>query len=400
MRRRCGVDDERLRVADVGEVACEVDVLDECLTDRAAALHLEAEHRSGTLREVLQGAVVVRMAGQARPEHALDAGVGVEPLRDDAGVVDVGLDAVRQRLDALREQECRVRRERGADVAQLLGAEPREERVLAEVARPLEASVARHGLAEERELLRVPVEATGLDDHAAERGAVPAEELRRGVRDDVGAPLDRAVQVRRRDRGVDDEGDAVRVRDIGEGLEVGDLTRGVRDRLDEERLRLVGDGRSVVGGVGRLHERRLDAEASKRDVELRDRTAVEVRRGDDVVTGAREAREGDVLRRQAARGGDGAEAALEARDALLEARDGRVREARVDVAVLLQGESRRRVSRVVEDERARLVDRQRTGARHLVGDVARVDGAGLEAVFAVCHARNATAGRSGIGPSA
>ena len=326
----------------------------------------------------------------------LDARVGLEPLGDGARVVDVRLDAVRQRLDALREQERRVRRERRADVAQLLGAQAREERVLAEVARPLQSAVARHRLAEERELLGVPVEAARLDDDAAEGRAVPAEELRGRVRDDVGAPLDRAVEVGRRDRRVDDERDAVGVRDVGEALEVGDLARRVRDRLDEERLGLLGDRRGVVGGVGGAHERRLDAEAAQRDIQLGDRAAVEVRRGHDVVAGADEAREGDVLRAEARRGGDGAESALEARDALLEARHGGVREARVDVAVLLQGEAGRGIRGVVEDERGRLVDRQRAGARHLVGDVARVDGAGLEAVFAVCHGVHATAGRCGI----
>ncbi len=182
-------------------------------------------------------------------------------------------------------------------------------------------------------------------------------------------------------------------------FEVGDLARGVRDRLDEERLGLLGDRGGVVGGVGGAHEGGLDAEAAQRDIQLRDRAAVEVRRGDDVVAGAGEAREGDVLRAEAAGGGDGAEPALEARDALLEARDGRVGESRVDVAVLLQGEPGGGIRRVVEDERGRLVDRERAGARHLVGDVARVDGAGLEAEFAVCHALHATARRSRPPPS-
>ena len=229
------------------------------------------------------------------------------------------------------------------------------------------------------------MEPARLHDDAAERRAVPAEELRGRVRDDVGAPLDRAVEVRRGDGRVDDERDAVGVRDIREALEVGDLARRVRDRLDEERLGLLGDRRGVVGGIGGAHERGLDAEAAQRDVQLRDGAAVEVRRGHDVVAGAGEAREGDVLRAQARGGGDGAESALEARDALLEARHGGVREARVDVAVLLQGEPGGGIRGVVEDERGRLVDRERAGARDLVGDVARMDGAGLEAEFAVCH---------------
>src|SRR5215204_7653073 len=53
VRRRGGVDDERLRVADVGEVAREVYRLDELLADGATALHLEAEHRARPLGQVL-----------------------------------------------------------------------------------------------------------------------------------------------------------------------------------------------------------------------------------------------------------------------------------------------------------------------------------------------------------
>ena len=55
-----------------------------------------------------------------------------------------------------------------------------------------------------------PRKFAGLDDDAAERGAVAADELRRGVDDDVGAPLDRPAQRRRGERVVDDERDAVR----------------------------------------------------------------------------------------------------------------------------------------------------------------------------------------------
>ena len=90
--------------------------------------------------------------------------------------------------------------------------------------------------------------------------------------------------------------------------------------------------------------------------------------------------------REAARGGDGAEAALEGGDALLEAGDGGVGEAGVDVAVLLQREAGGGVRGVVEDEGARLVDRQGARARHRVGDVACVDCARAEAVLTICHA--------------
>ena len=47
----------------------------------------------------------------------------------------------------------------------------------------------------------LPIEAA-VDDHAADRRAVTADELRRGVNDDVSAPLERS-QIRRREGRVD-----------------------------------------------------------------------------------------------------------------------------------------------------------------------------------------------------
>src|SRR4051812_20927617 len=48
-----GVDDQRLRVTDVGQVAGEVHRFDQLLAGGAAALDTEAEHRAGTGRQVL-----------------------------------------------------------------------------------------------------------------------------------------------------------------------------------------------------------------------------------------------------------------------------------------------------------------------------------------------------------
>jgi hypothetical protein len=71
--------------------------------------------------------------------------------------------------------------------------------------------VGRVGLGEAGELLDVlrPLELPAVDDDTADDRAVAAEELRRRVDDDVGAVLERADEVRRRDRVVDDERDAV-----------------------------------------------------------------------------------------------------------------------------------------------------------------------------------------------
>ena len=85
------------------------------------------------------------------------------------------------------------------------------------------------------------------------------------------------------------------------------------------------------------------------------------------------------LRRHAGGGGERGAAAFERRDALLEHRDRRVGDARVDVAERLQVEQARRVIGAVEHERRRLVDRQRARAGRGVGNLAGVHGQRLEA---------------------
>jgi hypothetical protein len=169
-------------------------------------------------------------------------------------------------------------------------------------------------------------------------------------------------------------------------LDVGNLPGRVGHGLGEDELGFGGDGRSVVGRVGAAHKRGVDTKTAQGDIQLGDRTAVEVGGGDDVIAGTREGGKGDELSAQAARGGDGAEATLEARDALLECGNRRVRQARVDVAVLLQGKAGGRVGGVVENEGGRLVDRQCARSRHRVGNIARVDSAGPESVFTISHA--------------
>ena len=82
-----------------------------------------------------------------------------------------------------------------------------------------------------------------------------------------------------------------------------------------------------------------------------------------MVAAAAEGRDREELRRLAARRGDRADRPLEARDALLERGDRRVRDTAVDRAVLLQGEEVGGVRGVLEHEAGGLVHRHGPGAR-------------------------------------
>ena len=104
--------------------------------------------------------------------------------------------ALRQGFDTLKQVECRLRRECGAEVAQLLGTQFREEPVFTEVPPPRDVIVRRHRLGHEREVTVRPVEPSALNNHAAKGGSVPAQEFSGGVNHDVSPVFQRANQVR------------------------------------------------------------------------------------------------------------------------------------------------------------------------------------------------------------
>ena len=156
----------------------------------------------------------VRVRGQAGEVHVGHALVRLEPFGHGLGVLQVLVQALRERFHALQQLERRLRGQRRADVAQLLAAQLGQEPVLAEVAPPGDVAVGGHRLGHGGELAVAPVEPAAFDDHAAQGGAVAAEELGGGVDHDVRAVLDRPHEVRRAQGGVDDEGDAGVVRHL------------------------------------------------------------------------------------------------------------------------------------------------------------------------------------------
>src|SRR4029077_11860748 len=111
-----------------------------------------------------------------------------------------------------------------------------------------------------------PVEGAAVDDHAADRVAVAAEEFGERVDHDVGAVVDRLAQIGRRQGVVDDEGYAGAPRDIGDRLDVGDYAARVGDRLDENRLGLGTDGALEGADVVGIRPDHVPAEILERVV--------------------------------------------------------------------------------------------------------------------------------------
>ena len=208
---------------------------------------------------------------------------------------------------------------------------------------------------------------------------MPAQPLGQRVDHDVRTERDRLRQVRRRERGVDDQRNANGVRLLGDCLEVDDLQGGVGARLAEEGARLVIRRRRKGFGVGCVHKAHLDAKLGQDVVEHRVRAAVQGFRRDDVVASARNVDDRVEDGRRARGEAEAAERvrALEHGDALLKDVGGRVHQTGVDVAELSKGEELGRVVGGLEDKGRGAVDRH-TARPCAVGAIARVQAQRVE----------------------
>ena len=143
--------------------------------------------------------------------------------------------------------------------------------------------------------------------------------------------------------------------------------------------------------LGRIDEMAGPAELLERQAELGKRAAIKVARGDELVARLHQGEEGQELRGVPGRGGDRGAPAFQAGDPLLQHRDGRIGQPRIDVAEIVQVEERGRVIDVVEHIGRRLVDRRDARAGGGIGRRAGVDRAGLEAVSQVGARQRAAA---------
>ena len=199
------------------------------------------------------------------------------------------------------------------------------------------------------------------------------------MHDDVGPVVKGSHQVRGGQGGVDDERHPGVVRHLSHPGNVEHIGARIAQHLTEQRLRRRLNGRTPLVQIVRiLHERGGDTQSGQGVFEQVLGAAVQRSRHHNMVP-----RPGHVEDRQ----GSGrlprgeqyrAHPTLERGDLVLDGVGGRVGQARVDGAELLQGETSRGRFGGREAERRRLVDRQLGGSRGgIVGDPG-VDLLGLE----------------------
>mmetsp|Transcript_7671 Transcript_7671/g.32595 ORF Transcript_7671/g.32595 Transcript_7671/m.32595 type:complete len:359 (+) Transcript_7671:455-1531(+) len=336
------------------------------------------------------------MVVQAGVGHPGDHGMVLQELGERHGVGAVPLHAQRQRLQAEDEVERPEGALAHAHVAQTLHAAAHDERdVHAEHALGAEgipepqAVVPRRGLREDGVLPVVPVHRAAVHDDAADARAVPPDPLRRGLHDDVRAPLQGLAHKTARAEGVvADERDAVLVRDGFQRAEVGHGETRVADRFHVDGFGVSVDEsfeglRFVV--LGELH---VDPQTRQRHFELVIRPAVQRRRRHDVVPHLADGRDREELRGHTRGDRDRADATLQRGDALLEHVVRGVHDARVDVPERAQAEQIGSMLRVVEAVGGGLVNRKRARVGGGIGHLARVHLQGLELELVAGHDGN------------
>ena len=159
-----------------------------------------------------------------------------QPFGDGLGVVAMALHAERQRFQAGQDQEGVEGRDRRAEIAQAEHARGNGEGEIAEGLMQHDAAIFGARLRQHRIFAGFrPVEGAAVDDDAADRIAVAADEFRQRMDDDVGAMLDRPHEIGRRQRIVDDQRNAVLVGDLADRFEVDEFAVRIGEALDEDR---------------------------------------------------------------------------------------------------------------------------------------------------------------------
>ena len=233
-----------------------------------------------------------------------------------------------------------------------------------------------------REFAVRPVVVAAVDDHAAHGRPVAVDPLRRGVHDDVRAPLERVAEVAcRAERVVDDERNVAPPGQFAQRLQVGDRAGGIAHALGVERLGAAVDQRLEILGTLARGDAAVDAEPVQRRAELVVGASVEERRGDDVVPFGRQRKHGDQDGRHARRDGERPHSPVQGGDTLFVGRRGGVLQARIDVAAFAQLEEPCGVVAVFEPIGRRGIDRHAPGAGGFVGLQARMNLEGFETVL-------------------
>ena len=197
-----------------------------------------------------------------------------------------------QCLDALQYLESICRRDAGAEVTQPLRACAHDKGSRTEFFTEDDAVIARIGRGQRRKFSGfIPIEMTAIDNDSSDGDAVAADPFGDGVHHDVGTEFDRAREIGRRKRIVDQQRYARFMRDLSHCRNVENLKARIADGFADHKLSLGADGGTDAVEIARFDEGRRDAEARQRVCQKIDGPTVKRSGRDYVIAGIEQCRD-------------------------------------------------------------------------------------------------------------
>ena len=236
-----------------------------------------------------------------------------------------------------------------------------------------------------RELTVAPIVATAVDNHATHCRTVAIDPLGCRLQNDVGTPLKRIAEVATRaERIIDHEGHIVAVRHLGNTLQIRHIAGRITHTLDIYSARIFVDQRLHRLDRIVLCNAALDTQLTQRNLELIVRSAIQERRGNDVLSLLSQRSDCQQNSRHTARHCQRTCRIVQRCNTLLVRRRGGVLQTGIDIAALAQFEQACGVVAIAEMVCSRRIDRHTTRAG-LVDVIATMNLARLETQFLICH---------------
>lgn len=228
------------------------------------------------------------MARQARVGNPFDIGTLLEVLSECQGVLCVALSSQAESLNTKQQLLSGERVQRGTQVAQDLDTSSNNEGDFAKCLPELQTMITFSRLDKLGETLAVlaPIELSRVDNDTADGGTVTTNPFGSGVDDNISAVVNGADKVTASSKSVVHyKRDTFIMGNLGNGLEVGDAVLGVANALNVDSLGVVVNRSGKLIKVVDIDKLGLDSQTGEEHLELVVGAAVQVRGGNNVVTG-------------------------------------------------------------------------------------------------------------------
>ncbi len=284
------MDHERFGISDVREQAEELQRVNELLACVVAAANAEGDDRAGSVGKIFFRQRVVLAARQSGIVDPFDARMFFQHLGDGERIFRVALHAQVKSFNSLQNEKRVERREAGTGVAQALYSGFQDKGEIRECSGIGEAVIGRIGLDKVAKAAGLgPVKFATVDDDAGDAVAVSAEEFCGRMDDDIRAPLDGIAKDGRGNRVIDDERQAMFMRDGREFFQVDHIELGIAEGFGIDGASAIIDGFAQSVVVVGFDEADFDAELGQGVVEQIVGAAIERSGGDNLVAGIRRA---------------------------------------------------------------------------------------------------------------